>query len=95
MTTRFHPCAISFKEHSDDVRFERVDATDLGNTSFDVFNEVLKIAIKKRDDAAKTRLPSAYDTNSYCPQSPSELKMRHLQNMTLNKTITSRPVTLR
>lgn len=36
--------------------------------------------------AAKTRLPSAYDTNSYCPQSPSALKMRRLRNMTLNRT---------
>ena len=36
--------------------------------------------------AAKTRLPSAYDTNSYCPLLPSELKMRSLRNMTLNRT---------
>ena len=35
---------------------------------------------------AKTRLPSAYDTNNYCPQSPSELQMRRLRNMTLNRT---------
>jgi hypothetical protein len=35
---------------------------------------------------AKTRLPSAYDTYSYCLQLPSELKMRRLRNMRLNRT---------